>query len=185
MDRVRNAPPQREEVGALSMVELIARYRLGVENFDRRVFELTDAQLDTPFRPESGVGLWPARVLLGHLADAEVPSVYRMRRVVAEERPVLEAWDEQAFIDAGMYGGVEGGAKSPIGGFIATIHTLRQWSGEWLVTLADAAWSRSGLHTQAGEQSLRDLVDKAVWHLEHHAWYLNQKVALFLGNPRW
>ncbi len=170
-------PPSREEFAALSEVELIERFAIGVERFDRRVLELDHAALDTAFRPEAGVGRWPCRVLLGHLADAELVFVHRLRRVVAEDGPLLAVWDEEAFIDHGLYGGPEDGPRHPIGAFIAAIHTLRQWTAPWLRTLRPAQWTRRAMHPQRGEQTTRVILELTTWHLEHHAWYLNAKVA--------
>src|SRR5690606_14258592 len=93
------APQTREEIQRLPDAELLERYAAGIENFDRRVVKLTDEQLDQAWLPEAGVGRWPARVLLGHLADAELVFVHRLRRAVAEENPVLSVWEENAFVD--------------------------------------------------------------------------------------
>ncbi|MBX3385270.1 MAG: DinB family protein [Phycisphaeraceae bacterium] len=171
-----------EQITGLSHAELIDRYAMGVERFDARVLKLDDAALDTAFLTGTEVtmpdgtrgplGIWPVRVLLGHLADAEIVLVHRMRRVVAEDRPVLAYWDENAFIDAGLYAG----PGRPIAAFVATVHTLRKWTTEWLRTLSDQQWARIGLHTQNGEQSVRTIANYATWHLEHHAIYLNRKV---------
>ena len=173
--------PKIEELAKLPHGELALRFKVGIEHFDARVTKLTDAQLDTAFRADAGVGLWPCRVLLGHIADADLSYVQRLRRVVAEEKPILQAWDEQAFIDNGLYGSPANGARYPIGAFLATVHTLRQWTGEWLGTLPPDAFKRIGLHTERGEMSLRLLLEYATWHIEHHAWYLNAKVRKLVG----
>jgi hypothetical protein len=173
--------PRIEDFAPLPASELIARFRVGVERFDRRVFELADAQLDTAFRPDAGVGRWPVRVLLGHLADAELSFVQRLRRVVAEDGPVLEAWDEEAFIDRGLYGTPETGPQHPVGAYVAAVHTLRAWIGPWLGTLPAADFARQGLHSVRGPISFRTILEYDTWHLEHHAWYLNRKVARLLG----
>lgn len=159
---------------------MVDRYAVGVENFDRRVFELNDGELDTAFLPDAGVGRWPARVLLGHLADAELAQVHRIRRTVAEEHPVLATWDENAFIDAGLYGRPGSGADYPAGAFVAVIHTLRKWAAQWLRTLPEEAWERKALHPERGELTVRLMTAHITWHLEHHAWYLNRKVDLLL-----
>lgn len=166
----------RTKFAELSNADLIVRFGRGVENFDRRVFDLTDAQLDTAFLPSAEIGRWPCRVLLGHLADAEVAQAHRIRRAVAEVSPVFSAWDENAFVDSGLHSG-------PIAGYVAVIHTLRKWTAEWLVMLDTAAWARKALHPEKGPQTVRRLVENPAWHLEHHAWYLNRKVEKFLG-PR-
>lgn len=166
---------------AMPTDELVERYRRGSELIERRLLDLNDAQLDTFFKPEAGVGRWSCRVLLGHLADAELVFVHRMRRTVAEEKPVLAVWDENAFIDSGLYGGEGDGKARPVAAFVAVIHTLRLWHGEWLRTLSKEDWSRSCLHPERGEQTVRVILNYATWHHEHHLWYLRLKLDKLLG----
>ncbi len=195
--------PSLESFRSMGIPALIARYRRGIENYDRRVFRLGEAQLDQAFLPDAGVGRWPARVLLGHLADAELCFVHRMRKVVAEENPILQGWDENAFIDAGIYSNTPGGGTpgagpsgaggsadpeaaaarvaASLGGFVAVVHTLRQWNGQWLETLDEGAFARSGMHTSKGPQTLKDILAYATWHLEHHARFLRLKIDRMLG----
>lgn len=172
---VRGEPLERFK--QLADSELIARYRKGLELIDARVFELSDEQLDMAFLPDAGVGNWPARVLIGHLADAELAYTHRMRRAVAEDSPVVNAWDENAFVDAGLYAG----GKYPIAGFIAVIHTIRRWTAEWLSTLTAEQVRRRAMHETKGEVSVRNMLEYTTWHLEHHVRFLNAKICKFLG----
>lgn len=184
--------PAVETFLTLPDADLIARYRKGVENFDRRLFWLTECQIDQAFLPEANVGQWPVRVLLGHLADAEIAFVARMRKAVAEERPVLQPWDEHAFIDSNIYGNAPhapaGSAEadkarvaSALGGFVAVVHTLRQWTGQWLGTLSDAQLAREAMHPERGVQSVKTILAYDTWHLEHHARFLKLKIDRILG----
>lgn len=170
----------RAEFEALDREGLLQRYLRGVERFDPRIFDLDDARLDMAFLPDAGVGLWPIRVLLGHLADAELVLTFRMRRIIAEDRPVLALWDENAFVDSGIYGEV---LRPPVAGFVATIHTLRRWTVELLCELSDEQWKRVALHPERGELTLRDIIVGTTWHLEHHNAFLQAKVDRLLG-PR-
>lgn len=176
-----NADAGPEALSTLSLEALRARFAVGVENLDRRVLELPDELLDTAFLPGAaeGVGRWPARVLVGHLADAEVLIVHRMRRAVAEESPVLALMDEDAFIDAGLYG-----SSAPVAGFVAVIHTLRMWTAQWLATLPEEQWSRRALHPEQGEVTVRGMVEYETWHLEHHAAILRRKIEHLLGGSK-
>lgn len=175
--------PKLEDFAAMSPPDLLRRYAKGIENFDRRIFQLSDEQLDMAFLPDANVGRWPIRVLVGHLADAELAFVFRMRLVVAEEHPVLQPWDENAFIDRGVYGTdrTPKEARQPIAGPVATIHTLRKWHTDFLRSLEPADWQRTGLHPIRGEQSVKVILNYDTWHLEHHAWFLNAKVVKMLG----
>jgi DinB superfamily len=190
---LKPTPPEFSEFSLMPTAEMIGRYALGVQVFDPRVLKLDDAQLDTAFLPSAGCGRWPVRVLLGHLADAELVFVHRMRRAVAEDRPVLALWDENAFIDRNLYGSSDPAARAaasteqrvyppqPIGAFFATLHTLRKWHGEWLRCLPPADFLRVALHPERGSQSVRTILDYATWHLEHHAWFLAKKLERLAG----
>ncbi len=171
---------------AMAPGELLEPFEAGVDRLDARVFEVPDEDLDRAWPKDAAVGKWPIRVLLGHLADAELSFAHRMRRVVAEPGCEIGAWDEDAFIDAGHYGVVamvEGDTptRPAIGADVALLHTLRKWLGPWLAGLPAEAWERSGLHAQRGPMTLRDLVAYDTWHLERHAWFCNLKVDRLLG----
>lgn len=181
-----------EKFMAMPTHELIARYRRGVGNFDSRLFQLTDSQLSQAFLPDAGVGRWPVRVLLGHLADAELFFVGRLRRAVAEDAPVFEVWDEEAFIDSNMYGNADttpapseeadkARANHALGGYLAVIHTLRQWAGQWLHTLSEEQMNRRAMHPQRGEQTVKTILAYATWHLEHHGKFLDLKLTKLVG----
>jgi uncharacterized damage-inducible protein DinB len=176
-----------DQMEALGPVRLAQRYRRGIEVVDQRVLRLTEEQLDTAFLPEAGVGAWPARVLLGHCADAELVFVHRMRRAVGEDNPVVALWDENAFIDANIYGLQKHGyADDPeadharvmhaVGGFLAVIHTLRQWHSAWLLSLDDSAWERRIMHPERGPMGVGRILAYATWHLEHHCGFLTRKL---------
>jgi len=176
---LETTPPGDEQVEAIASMpdrELISRYRWGIEHFDRRLVRLDDEVLDTAFLPDSGVGRWPIRAVVGHLADAEISNTQRLRRALSEDGPVVAGWDPDAYIDAGLYG-----PRMPVAGFIAVIYTLRVWIGEVLGTLDDAGWSRPLLHERRGPMTARTLAAFNVWHLERHAWFVNAKIEKLLG----
>lgn len=175
--------PERLWFHHLPRAELIDRYATGSSQLERRLLDLNDAQLDTYFRPEAQIGRWSCRVLVGHVADAELVQAHRMRRTVAEHKPVLALWDENAFVDEGLYAGEHGGRDRPVAGHVALIHTVRLWTSDWLRTLDNEAWARSCLHPEKGELTVHALVANTTWHLEHHAGYLSRKLAVLLGPP--
>lgn len=173
-----------EQIMAQPRAELLQFHRRGVENFDKRVFWCTPTQLDSGFLADAGVGTWPIRVLLGHLADAELVNIHRMRRAVAEDNPLVALWDENAFVDRNLYGLPGVGEASeypdrgphPVAGFIAVIHLLRQWGTDWLLSLDESALDRRLMHPDRGPITVRDVVAYNAWHLEHHAAFLRRKL---------
>lgn len=157
---------------------VLVRYLRGVEIFDSRLFDLSDEQTDRAFGGDDGEGRWSVRTLLGHLADAELVYTHRIRRTIAEDGPVLSLWDENAFVDGGIYGPE---LRSPTAGFVAAIHTMRRWTAELLMSLSPEQWERRAMHPERGEISVLDMVRIAVEHLEHHNAFLQKKLDLMLG----
>ena len=64
---------------------LIAKYREGPAEVDRALDGITDDELD--FRIAEGE--WTPREVVHHLADSEMTSAIRIRRLIAEDEPVL------------------------------------------------------------------------------------------------
>ncbi len=184
--QARSAPPCREVFERIETLPLVERYRTGSHWLDRRVLDITPEALHRTFDANDRVGEWSCQTLLGHLADAELVNAMRFRRTLAEEAPSLADWDEQLFIDRGLYapspdgiggpepGGVPGGR--PPAAFVAVIHTLRLWMGQFLASVPERDWSRVCLHQRRGEMTLRGLLEHTTWHLEHHAWFLQRKL---------
>jgi len=114
------------EIRDLDSASLCSRMHIGLQHFDPRVVELDHTQVSQAWLEDAGVGTWPIRILIGHLADAELVLAHRLRKIIAEDKPELSLWDEHAFIDGGIYGCTEGSKLlPPMGGDLAMIHTTR------------------------------------------------------------
>lgn len=177
---------------SMPIPELIERYRLGIDAIDPRAFELPASRADRAFDPGSGLGSWSCRMLMNHVADAEIVSVVRLRRAMAEEGPVLADWDHEAFLGSPLYGPGSGGRSNgggmaavlaPMGVLAATIYTARQWMAATFYQLDEPAWARTAMHPRRGPMTVREMAAHMVWHLEHHLAFLNAKVESMLG-PR-
>src|SRR6188474_2077313 len=67
-----------------------------------------------------GPGKWTGRQILAHLADAELAIGFRTRQVLAEEKHLIQPFDESAW--ARRYENVD--ADAALGSFLA----LRRWN---------------------------------------------------------
>lgn len=170
------------EIRDLDPGTLTARMLIGLERFDPRVVELDHDMVSRGWFEDTGVGAWPIRVLIGHLADSELVLAHRCRRILAEDNPTLNLWDEHAFIDGGLYGCTEGShLVPPMGGDLAMIHTTRSWLVALLMQLDEDQWNRQGMHPTNGPVSVRELANQICWHFERHAHFLNAKIERLLG----
>lgn len=121
------------------------------------------------------VGKWSIQQVIVHLADAEVAFADRIKRIIAEDDPVLQAWDENRFVERLAYD--EQSAK-----YAAILIALtRKQVTSILRSLPDAAFARTGRHTQRGPQTVVDVLNYAVPHLERHLTFVRAKRDLMRG----
>src|SRR5205807_6659691 len=86
-------PSDHRRMDATERRTLIDRYRLGINEVDDAVRGAPAEDLDR--RPAPGE--WSAREVAHHLADSETMSTIRLRRLIAEDEPIIQAYDEAEF----------------------------------------------------------------------------------------
>jgi hypothetical protein len=173
-----------EVMEQLQRPELLSRFAVGVEWLDPRVFQLADEQVDQAFLPDAGCGRWSIRALLAHLADAEMVLLMRIRTAIAQDRPMLTIFDEDAFLASDLYGPgarAHSAVRAPVAGSVAVLHTLRRWAIDWLGDLTESHLERTALHPERGELTVRQILAYDVWHLEHHTAICNRKIERAAG----
>jgi hypothetical protein len=147
--------------------ELIQRYAAGPAVLAYAVSGLSrEQELARP-----GPGLWSVAELVAHLVDSDTVGVDRMKRVIAEENPTLLAYDENAWI--ARLGAQEMPVEEAVNLFAATRH----WMTRILRRCPLADFSRAGMHSEAGRQTLAELVVKYTSHLDYHLKFLYGKRA--------
>ena len=114
-------------------------------------------------------GTWSIQQVVVHLADAELVLADRMKRVIAEHRPALLAFDENKWAANLQYD------EQLAADAAALIELNRRQLARVLHNLPDAAFDRVGIHSEVGPLTLRQLVEKSTSHLEHHLKFINAK----------
>lgn len=146
---------------------IIDRYEAQASELRHWIKGLTDEDLDAPAVP----GTWTVRQLVVHMLDSDLIATHRMRRIAAENKPLLVSYDETAFarVPAINAGSVED---------VAEMFAInRRWTADFLRALPDEALSRQGVHTQRGLVSIVQLVGVYVDHVNHHRPFLEAKRA--------
>ena len=122
--------------------DLVARYRAGHAAVVAAVEGITDAELDA--RPE-GEDEWTPREIVHHLADSEMTSAIRLRRLIAEEQPVIAGYDEAEWARRLHYD------DRPIGPSLDALAAARATTADLLDRLTDAEWGRERVaHRERG-----------------------------------
>ena len=118
----------------------------------------TDDELDA--RP--GPNDWSAREVVHHLADSEATSYIRIRKLLAEDDPVIYGYDEADFARRLHY-------DRPIAASLAVLKSVRASTTELLRGLDDDDWTRSGTHTESGPYSVETWLAIYAAHAHDHA----------------
>ena len=156
----------------------IDKFEAGGDHVAQAIRGLTrDDLLAAPPAGEN-IGKWTIQQVVLHLADSEEVHADRMKRVIAEENPTLLAFDENKW-QANLYvneQSAEDAAK--------LIEVTRKLMVAILRKLPDAAFERSGMHTERGKVTLSDLIIGSAKHLEHHVKFIHAKRAA-MGKEMW
>lgn len=123
-----------------------------------------------------GPGAWSIHELVVHMMDSDMVCAHRMRRIIAEEKPLLIGYDESLFIQRLHY------EKTDVHAAAEIFRLTREVMSGTLRLLPAEAFDRVGVHNERGLISLREMVEMYVWHLEHHLKFLHDKRAR-LGKP--
>lgn len=156
----------------MSITDSIERYAKGGPELMAAIRGLTEKDLLAFPIP----GTWSIQQIVVHLWESELAAVHRMRRIAAEDKPLLIAYDESA-LAARL--GYEHADTSLICRMFAD---LRAFTAAWLRTLPPEAFARQGVHNQRGLVSLGEMVEMYVKHIDGHMVHLRKKREL-LGKP--
>jgi hypothetical protein len=144
---------------------LIETYLEGPAELRRAVTGFTSEQLLA--RPVAG--RWSAMEVVCHLVDSEQAWCHRMKRVIAEEKPLLIGYDESRFVAALAC------HDRDLKEELSLLEGMRSQMARILRTLPEAAWSYSGVHSERGLMSLEDLLRAEAEHIPHHLNFVVEK----------
>jgi len=106
---------------------------------------------------------WSTRDIVIHLSDAEMVGGVRLRRLIAEDRPTLESFDQDLWKRRLQT------LWRDTDGAIASFELMRWQTAEIIAHCDRAAWAREGVHTERGTVTVADLILSFTEHAEQHA----------------
>ncbi len=116
-------------------------------------------------------GTWSIAELVGHVLDSDLVFADRIKRIVAEDSPTLQAFDEQLWIAR------LNSAEAPVDEASALFAANRRWMTRILRAQSETDFARAGTHTEKGRQTLAEVLTYATNHLDHHLKFLYAKRA--------
>lgn len=147
------------------ITDLLERFRRGAEIVAVSITGAAGPELD--FVPQPGA--WSIRQIVAHLADSEIVGTMRFRRVIAEEHPALEAYDQNAWAERLDY------TKRKTSQALETFRRIRGENYDLLKDLPESFFDRVGMHSERGAMKLRDLLQLYADHAEKHAQQLRTR----------
>lgn len=114
-------------------------------------------------------GTWSIQQIVIHLADSDLIGVDRMKRIIAEENPLLIGYNETLFANKLHYE-----AQSSADA-VTLFKVNRIQFAKVLRLLPDETFDRTGIHNEAGKVSLGTQLKKYNEHLAHHLRFITEK----------
>ena len=137
---------------------LIAQYEAGYDRVVKALEQITEAELDARPTPDS----WTAREIVHHLADSEMTSAIRIRRLLVEDAPLIQGYDQDAFVGVLW-------SDRPIDASLEAFGAARRSTVPILRRMTDSDWGRAGIHSESGRYSTEDWLEVYGVHAHDHA----------------
>lgn len=119
---------------------------------------LSEAQLETPYRPEG----WTVRQVVHHLPDSHMNSLIRMKLALTEDEPMIKTYEEQLWAE------LPDGRSAPVGLSLRLLDALHARWVYMLEALGPGQLPRCFRHPQLGGVSVRVAIAFYAWHGRHH-----------------
>ena len=131
----------------------------------RTVSALTDARLDTPYRP----GGWTVRQVVHHLADSHLNAFVRCKWAATEDRPMIKAYDEKGWAALPD-------SRGPTGDSLDLLDALHHRWVRLLRGLPRAHLQREFVHPESGPATLAVTAGAYAWHGRHHLAHIERLI---------
>jgi uncharacterized damage-inducible protein DinB len=152
-----------KEITAEKRRQAIESIALAPKNLRAAVRELTDAQLNTPYRD----GGWTVRQVVHHVPDSHMNAYIRLKLALTEEGPTIKPYDEDRWAKLPD-------ASGPIEASQALLDSLHErWDLLWRSLRAED-FSRKLVHPEQGERTVDWLLFVYEWHGRHHAAHITE-----------
>ena len=138
--------------------KLMAQYEDGFRAVADALLAITEAELDARPAP----GKWSPREIVHHLADSEMTSAIRLRRLLAEDRPVIHGYDQEEFARRLHY-------DRPHEASLDAFKAARQTTSQILGRMTPDDWAREGTHSESGRYTAERWLEIYAVHAHDHA----------------
>jgi hypothetical protein len=108
-------------------------------------------------------GKWSAREIVHHLADSESTSAIRLRRLLVEDKPLIQGYDQDQFASKLRYN------ERDMAPSLEAFRAARATTTQLLSLMSEEEWRREGVHSESGRYTPEDWLSIYAAHAHNHA----------------
>ena len=124
---------------------------------------LTDAQLDTEYRP----GGWTIRQTVHHVPDSHANAFIRFKLALTEDTPTIRPYYEDRWA-------LLGDAKMPIDVSLRMAESVHERWVALIRSMTETDFQRKFIHPETGEWPLEGVLALYAWHSLHHVAHITR-----------
>jgi uncharacterized damage-inducible protein DinB len=156
--RPESLTPEQRAAAIRTIAETPANMRAAVAG-------LTDAQLDTPYRPDG----WSVRQVVHHVADSHLNAYTRLKLGLTEDVPTIKPYDEAKWAE------LEDGRSKLVDQSLALLEALHARWVFLLERMKPSDFARKINHPEwKAPMSLDTLIALYEWHGRHHTAHITE-----------
>ena len=108
-------------------------------------------------------GKWSAREIIHHLGDSESTSAWRLRKLLVEDNPLIQGYDQDKFATRLRYN------ERDMGPALEAFRYARQSTMQVINLMTEDDWKRAGTHSESGRYTAEDWLKIYAAHGHNHA----------------
>jgi hypothetical protein len=139
--------------------ELINQYKSGYDEVARNLEGFPPGLLTA----HPIAGKWSAAEIVHHLADSETTSALRLRRLLVEDHPLIQGYDQDEFAAKLHYN------EREVAPALEAFRAARGTTGQLLDLMSEEDWRREGTHSESGSYTTEDWLRIYAAHAHNHA----------------
>ena len=133
------------------------------ETLEKAVSDLTQQQLDTPYRAEG----WTVRQTIHHIADSHLNAYTRFKLALTEDVPTIRPYAEDRWAELAD-------SKLPIDVSLKIIEGVHARWTVLLESMSDADFQKQLNHPETGVWTLENMLGLYEWHSRHHTAHITK-----------
>jgi hypothetical protein len=139
---------------------LIEQYEAGYAEVERSLRDFPGEQITARPLP----GKWSVCEIVHHLADSETRAALRLRQLLAEDDPRIEAYDQDTYATRLRYN-----ERPDMRPALDALRAARATTSQLLPLMTEDDWQRAGHHPEHGRYSVEDWLRIYAAHTHDHA----------------